>query len=56
MGGDPNSGGDPDDLARCTDCGHVYPVQRLDDGTLRPIGIEGVCRCGNDEFRRLRRE
>lgn len=46
----PVSGGDPHTVGECTDCGSVYPVQRDEDGELRPIGTEGVCDCGNDEF------
>lgn len=50
---DPVSGGDPDALGQCTRCGRIYPVQRREDGALRPIGIDGSCRCGNDEFEYL---
>lgn len=39
--------------ARCTDCGNVHPVAVQDDGTLRPIGNDGHCACGNDDFRRI---
>jgi predicted nucleic acid-binding Zn-ribbon protein len=42
-------GGEPQTVAQCTACGRVYPAQ-ADDGRLRPIGTEGTCECGNDEF------
>lgn len=50
MGREPNSGGDPEGLGKCTACGDVYPVQRTADGELRPIGTGGTCGCGNAEF------
>lgn len=39
--------------ARCTDCGNVFPVKVREDGSLRPIGNDGRCPCGNDAFRRI---
>lgn len=44
-----STGGQPDTAGLCTNCGAVYPVTD-DSGRLRPIGTEGSCRCGNDEF------
>jgi hypothetical protein len=44
-----DTGGEPETLGRCTECGEIYPVQR-EDGELRPIGTDGVCECGNDRF------
>jgi hypothetical protein len=49
---EPSSGGEPSRLGICTDCGRVYPVQ-TDADRLRPIGTDGNCRCGNDEFEPL---
>lgn len=49
---EPSSGGEPSRLGTCTDCGRVYPLQ-AGAGTLRPIGTDGSCRCGNDEFEPL---
>jgi len=52
-GGDernPDSGGQPERVGECTACGRVYPLQVDDSGTLRPIGTDGDCVCGNDTF------
>lgn len=46
----PCSGGDPEGLGRCTECGSVYPVQQAGNDRVRPIGTHGACRCGNTEF------
>lgn len=45
----PDTGGEPVTLGRCTECWQVYPAQLSGDG-LRPIGTDGTCNCGNDEF------
>lgn len=50
---DVSSGGKPEALGRCTECGGVYPVQTKADGHLRPIGTGGSCECGNTEFELL---
>lgn len=50
MGNGAKSGGDPQTLGQCSVCENIYPVQRTADGELRPIGTEGGCECGNDEF------
>lgn len=45
-----------DDVAlvgECTECGQVYSLQRGADGTVVPMGTDGVCQCGNDEFEPL---
>ena len=47
---DPATGGDPEAFARCSRCEHVYSARRTADGDLRPIGTDGECVCGNDEF------
>lgn len=44
------TGGEPQTVARCTNCGNVYPVQETSNGTLRPVGTGGACECGNTEF------
>jgi hypothetical protein len=47
---EPHSGGDPEGLARCTQCRKIYPIQRSGEGDLRPIGTGGACDCGNATF------
>lgn len=47
----PRSGGEPELVGQCTECDAVYPVQTTVNDTLRPIGTDGTCECGNDEFR-----
>ena len=49
----PRSGGDPQGLARCTECRKIYPVQQGEADRHRPIGTGGSCGCGNDEFELL---
>lgn len=44
------TGGAPETAAMCSACGNVYPVQETDEGDLRPVGTDGTCECGNDEF------
>jgi len=44
------TGGAPEGLIECTDCGGVYPAQLDGDGGYRPIGVGAECSCGNDEF------
>ena len=46
----PRSGGDPQTIGYCTECRTIYPVQTTPDGSLRPVGTDGTCTCGNDEF------
>jgi hypothetical protein len=53
MGENPTSGGDPEMLGSCRECGSVYPVQGSVDGDLRPIGTGGSCDCGNADFELL---
>jgi hypothetical protein len=50
MGREPEVGGDPQTFGQCTECGAIYPVQRTENGELRPVGTDGTCNCGNDEF------
>ena len=50
MPGKPDTGGEPEDLAECTECGQVYPVQEMRGGEIRPIGTDGICDCGNGSF------
>ncbi|WP_415378784.1 hypothetical protein [Halosimplex sp. TS25] len=40
-------------VGECTECGQVYSLQRGADGTVVPMGTDGVCQCGNDEFEPL---
>ena len=47
---DPRSGGDPQTVGHCTECGTIYPVQRTQNGSYRPIGTDGTCTCGNAEL------
>ncbi|NHN46934.1 hypothetical protein G9464_04900 [Halostella sp. JP-L12] len=47
---DPGSGGEPQTFGQCTECGTIYPVQTVRNGELRPVGTDGTCSCGNDEF------
>lgn len=46
---EPDSGGEPEGIGRCTSCGNTYAIQD-ENGTARPIGTDGTCDCGNDEF------
>lgn len=46
----PDTGGEPETVVTCTDCGRTYPAQRSDPGEFRPIGVRNECECGNDEF------
>ena len=48
--GEPSSGGDPETFGRCLDCSAIYPVQRTEEGLVRPIGTGGSCKCGGTEF------
>lgn len=50
---DVDTGGEPEAIAQCTECGEIYPVQETDDSSLRPVGIEGACECGNTTFEAL---
>lgn len=50
MSKSPKSGGTPETFGKCTDCGSIYSVQYGDDGDMRPVGTDGACACGNDEF------
>lgn len=43
-------GGEPDIFGRCSECGEIYPVQQQEDGSIRPVGTDGTCRCGGDDF------
>ena len=52
-GEEPRSGGDPEGLARCTECRRIYPVQHVEGGRFRPIGTGGTCDCGSTEFEHL---
>lgn len=40
-------------VGECTECGQVYTLQRGADGDVVPLGTDGKCRCGNDEFEPL---
>ncbi|MGB9965535.1 hypothetical protein [Halobacterium hubeiense] len=46
------TGGTPDVIVGCTVCESTYPAQCAGSG-FRPIGTDGTCDCGNDEFRPL---
>lgn len=50
MGNEFGSGGEPETFGQCTECGAIYPAQNPTDDTLRPVGTDGTCDCGNDEF------
>lgn len=45
-----NTGGEPEALGKCIECGTIYPVRLTENGDRRVVGTEGACRCGNDEF------
>ena len=47
---EPESGGEPQTFGQCTECGTIYPAQTARNGELRPVGTDGTCSCGNDEF------
>lgn len=55
-GDDVETGGEPETVAQCTECGEIYPVQETGDSSLRPVGVEGGCECGNDRFEALSTE
>ena len=40
-------------VVQCRVCGDVIPVERSDDGTVRPIRTGESCECGAEEFRLL---
>ena len=47
----PSTGGEPEQLAKCTECGELYLAQVSAENNLRPIGVDkGTCACGNAEF------
>ncbi|GGM58889.1 hypothetical protein J2752_001174 [Halarchaeum rubridurum] len=50
MATDPDTGGEPEHVGECEECGRVYPVQVDNDGDLRPIGTSGTCVCGSAAF------
>lgn len=37
-------------VGECTECGQVYSLQTGADGDVVPLGTDGICQCGNDEF------
>lgn len=45
-----DTGGTPDIIVGCTACENTYPAQRTPDDGFRPIGTDGFCACGNDDF------
>lgn len=47
---EPKNGGEPTLFARCTDCGEIYPAQEAENEDYRPVGTDGSCKCGNEEF------
>lgn len=47
-----DTGGDPQMLVECLACGNVYPG-RKSDSELYPVGTDGKCICGGDDFRKL---
>jgi len=47
---DPATGDGPEAFARCSRCEHVHAARRTADGDLRPVGTDGECVCGHDEF------
>lgn len=50
MGRKTETGGEPETFGRCTECGTIYPIQATEGDGLRPVGTDGTCDCGNDEF------
>jgi len=51
---EPETGGDAQHIAKCADCGEVYPTQSSPEHDLRPVGLEdGTCVCGGADFRPL---
>lgn len=49
-----DSGGNPETLGICTDCGNAYSVRRRPNGDLYPVGNAGRCACGNNDFEPVR--
>ncbi|WP_436923002.1 hypothetical protein [Halosimplex amylolyticum] len=54
----PRDDGSEDDdgealVGECTECGQVYSLQTGADGSVVPLGTDGTCQCGNDEFEPL---
>lgn len=41
--------GTPAKLGQCTRCGKTYPI-RYADASWYPVGTDGTCICGGDEF------
>lgn len=39
-------------VAKCSNCGDVYPSEVGPDGTIQPIGVAG-CKCGDGDLHRL---
>lgn len=46
----PSTGGKSQTFGQCTECEAIYLVQTEETDDLRPIGTDGRCACGNDEF------
>lgn len=49
-----DSGGNPQTIGQCTDCGKVYGARRRPNGDLYPVGRDGACQCGSIEFEPVR--
>lgn len=52
---DPDTGGEPTHIAECVECGHIYSAQETETGKYRPVGTDGACECGSDDFKRASR-
>lgn len=50
MPAESDTGGRPETIGCCTDCGNVYGLRRRSNGELYSVGNAGECSCGNDEF------
>lgn len=38
-------------VARCVNCGEIYPVKIWADGTIHPLGSADVCSCTEADLR-----
>lgn len=48
----PDTGGEPTVIAECVECGHIYSAQETEDDEYRPVGTDGACQCGSNDFKR----
>lgn len=50
---DDETAGTPSTLVGCTACDNTYPARPTTNGGFRPIGTDGTCKCGSDDFELL---